>query len=130
MARLPCCANHSSTGPSGPSGSQAAAAPVPLVTGKETHRCGCRELIKDQLIPRAVTWYTGAAVQDMDDEDEIDDDDEDDDDDDDDDEEDDEEVRCATDIVPMMLGSAASFGAGVGAILCSRAMTFAAPLLC
>jgi len=88
---------------------------------RTAHCCGCRELIKDQLIPRAVAWYTGAAVQDMDDEDEIDDDDEDDDDDDDDDEEDDEEVRCAPDIVPMMLGSAASFGAGVGAKSCAAA---------
>ena len=60
----------------------------------------------------------------------MDDDDEDDDDeDDDDDEEDDEEVCCAPDIMPM-LGSAASDGAGVGASLCSRAVTFAAPLLC
>ena len=44
-----------------------------------------REVIRDELIPNAVSWYTGDAVEDDEDDDE--------DDDDDDDEDDDDEVR-------------------------------------
>ena len=54
----------------------------------------CRELIKDQLIPRAVAWYTGAAVQELADEDEDEDEDDDEDDDDEDDDDEEDEVRC------------------------------------
>lgn len=35
-----------------------------------------REVIKDELIPKAVSWYTGEAVNDEEDEEEEDDDDE------------------------------------------------------
>ncbi len=31
----------------------------------------CREVIRDQLIPNAVSWYTGEAGEDEDDEDEV-----------------------------------------------------------
>ena len=55
--------------------------------------CCCRELIKDRLIPRAVAWYTGAAVQELDDDEDDDEDDDDEEDDDDDEDEDEEEVR-------------------------------------
>eukprot|EP00696_Hemimastix_kukwesjijk_P012673 gnl/Hemi2/25919_TR8710_c0_g1_i2.p2 gnl/Hemi2/25919_TR8710_c0_g1~~gnl/Hemi2/25919_TR8710_c0_g1_i2.p2 ORF type:complete len:385 (+),score=206.10 gnl/Hemi2/25919_TR8710_c0_g1_i2:110-1264(+) len=51
------------------------------------------ELIKDQIIPHAVDWYTGEASLEDEDDDEDDEDDEDDDDDDDDDDEDDEDER-------------------------------------
>jgi hypothetical protein len=46
------------------------------------------------LIPRAVAWYTGAAVQELDDEDDDEDDDDEDDDEDDEDEDEEEVRRC------------------------------------
>lgn len=50
-----------------------------------------RSTIRDKIIPHAVSWYTGEAVQDDEFEALVDEDDEDDDDDDDDDDEDDED---------------------------------------
>lgn len=57
-------------------------------------RSMCRDTIREKLIPHAVSWYTGEAIEaEFDDEDEDDDDDEDEDEDDEDDEdEDDDEV--------------------------------------
>ena len=56
----------------------------------------CREIIKEQLIPRAVAWYTGAAVQELHDEEDFDDDDDGEDDDEEEDEDDEEdEVRLS-----------------------------------
>jgi nucleosome assembly protein 1-like 1 len=57
------------------------------------------EAIKDDIIPRAVTWYTGEAADDDDFDDEEDDEDDDDDDDDDEDD-DDENCGCGHEHVP------------------------------
>ena len=59
----------------------------------------CRSTIKEELIPRAVAWYTGAAVQ-GDDDDEEDDEFEEGDEDDGDDEESDDEVRACSRCTP------------------------------
>lgn len=62
----------------------------------------CRSTIKEELIPRAVAWYTGAAVQ-GDDDDEEDDEFEEGDVDDEDDEEDEDEVRrCSRCTLPAL----------------------------
>lgn len=67
-----------------------------LHTGLPSHqnRCCCRETIREKLIPHAVSWYTGEAIEQEEfgdeDDDEDDEDDEEEDDDEDDEDEDDE----------------------------------------
>lgn len=55
---------------------------------------GYRSLIKEDLIPRAVAWFTGAAVQEDEDDDDYEDEEGDDEDEEDDDDDDDEVQGC------------------------------------